>query len=251
VLRWIPETNSSRFFLSYWVLDRLLTEDKAALVGATSIHHMLAVKTDSSAGRLLIAFDNGTSIQVANAGTVGKQLSGLLTLKADHPVWVNLDEHSRMPLADHSSYGDFADLQTEALQSFEIDEDVDALAGIRVKKAGLLTAAEIWALAEARCFDAQTRAMVRAAQRQAKTDSLVHEAGQSYFQLLEQFCHDCCHEAGHVTARYLNGDTLLSVSVFYPEDLRTAPFRTSLCAISPSTMAVRMRGGSPRRGSGK
>jgi hypothetical protein len=222
-LHWIPERNSSRFFLSYWVLDRLLTEDKAALVGATSIHERLAVGPDSSAGRLLITFDNGTSMHVASMGTVGKQLSGLLILKEDSPLWGQFDEHSRIPPADRSPDGDLEDLRTEALQSFEIDEDVSALAGIMAKKVGLLTAAEIWALAEARYFDARTRSMVRAAQGKAEPRSLVHEAGQIYFQVLGQFCYDCCHEAGHATARYLNGDTLLSISVFYPEDLSSKP----------------------------
>ena len=222
-LHWIPKTNSSRFFASYWVLDHLFTEDEAALVGATSIHEQLVVGTDSSAGRLLITFDNGMRMPLASAGTVGRQLSSLLNLRDDHPVWRQFDEQSRIPSQDLNHEANFEDVRAEVLQSLEIDEDPSAIVGILGKRTGLLTAAEIRALADARQFDAQPRGMVQAALTKTFPDSLVHEAAQLYFQVLEQFSYDCCHEAGHATARYLNGDTLLSISVDHPEDISFRP----------------------------
>jgi len=222
-LHWIPKSNSSRFFVSYWVLDQLFTEDKAALVGATSIHEQLVVGTDSSAGRLLITFDNGMRIPLASVGTVGRQLSSLLKLREDHRVWRQFEEQARISSEDVNHEANCEDLRDELLQSFEIDEDPGAIVAIAEKKAGLLTAAEIRALAEARQFDAQSRAMVEVASAKASLDSLVRDAAQFYHQALEQFSYGCCHEAGHAVARYLNGDTLLSIWVDYPEDIDFGP----------------------------
>jgi hypothetical protein len=211
-LRWKDAKDRSKFYLSYWALDDVFTEDVAALVGATSLHGNLTVNAESSAGHLRITFDNGMTTTFASTGTVGRQLSQLLSRGIEDPIWRQYDELSALSPDSVGLHANFQDVQDEVLQSFEIDEDPDALEDILSKKT-LLTAAEIHALTEERQFDRLTIAKVRAARSKGIPKTLVEEASNLYFAAAEQLKYDCCHESGHAVSHYLNGDTLLSICV--------------------------------------
>jgi hypothetical protein len=205
-------TDQVRTELAYWVLKNVFTEDIAELVEAFSIEDTLQVNADASAGRIRVTFPNGASTLVASGESVGLQLSHLISKGPEDRMWQILQQRDALPPEQGSDFDDLDRLYDQVLQTFEIDEDPNAINAI-LKKKSLWTAAEIRALMEEKHFGAETVAKVNRSRSSRLSDRDLEEAVAMYMTSARSMQRDSCHESGHAVARYLNGDTLISIDV--------------------------------------
>jgi hypothetical protein len=166
--------------ISYWIVDKLFTEDKAELIGAAAIRESLGIEADDTAGRLEINFPSGRTIMGTGLDTVGKRLINLLANRRDSLGWRCLERTNSLPpvAEEDQEFGQESRYWSEGgLRLIEMNEDPTATLTYLLGKPGLLTGVEIyWLRVQVPFPEVAVPKVVAAMRRAAPDDELNVEA---------------------------------------------------------------------------
>lgn len=124
--RFRRDRKGERFTLriAYWIASNIPSEDEVELIGAKGLHRTLAVEPDGTAGRIVVAFDNGMTTESTGLGSLGRRFLSLLSAKEPSFVWTKLCDANALAPPTEEERADYEEGKfwtRGGLRQFELD----------------------------------------------------------------------------------------------------------------------------------